>query len=390
MTPDVTALSVEAYTQGAKTPEEVQAYVEQRMGAAPAEPAVAPTPDAATPPAEPPTPAQPPAAEPAIPHQFDYSRYDAKDDDDLYNKYDQLKKSHAELSELKPKWEKVAPIVEVADYIKNPFNDPIVQQLNNVMSQGIKDPRLAIEMLTTTTEELRANPIKALTMAKILEDNSVIGMPIDRIERQVRRENGIGVDADFNEIDADLKETIEFKAAKALKTIDSKKSEWGQSKDIFASWEEQAQTANAAKAKVVEEWGKHLPKIVSGLTEIKMEVDAGKLGKIPVTVPVTKEEVSSAMSLMSGSLSNINPDANGQAQLSEALRSVVRTAKTDQLIVAAIEHYDNTIRASVEQEERKKSHNGGPVQTPAPGGDPKRDETMEAIRKLSNPTTRND
>lgn len=385
-------LTVQAYQSGAQTPEQVDAYVQQRMGA-PTEPApqAEPAPQSNPQPASDPSPApQPePTPEPS-PSQFDYSRYEVQNDEELYSTFDQLKKHRDELNELKPKWERVAPILDVADYIQNPFSDPIVQQFNNVLSQGFKDPKLAIELLTTSTEELRSNPIKALTIAKILEDSSVIGMPLDRIERQVKRENGIAVDADLNDMDADLKETLEFRAAKALKTIDAKKAEWGQTKDIFASWQEEAQAKQTAKAKVVEEWGKHLPKIVSGLTEITMEVDGGELGKIPIKVPVTKEEVASAVQLMSGTLQNINPDAQGQAQLSDALKTVVRTAKTDQLVKAAIEHYDKTLRASIEQEIRKKAHNGGTVQTPAPGGDPKRDETMEAVRKLASPMQRND
>lgn len=399
MTQDVTMLSVQAYANGAQTPEEVQAYVDQRIGSQP------PVEPQASAPAE--SPAEPvqQAAETASKtsgetasksdaaqtSSFDYSRFGVKDEEELQQRFEQYKKYEEEINDIKPKWEKVAPIIEVADYIKNPFNDPLVQQLNNVIANGIKDPKLAIELLTTSTEDLKANPIKTLTIAKIIEDNSILGMSMDRIERQVKRENGVDISSDFSDLSEDEKETLEFKAAKALKTIEAKKSEWSKTNDIFATWQQDAQAQQTAKAKNVEEWGKHLPKIVSGLTEITLDVDAGDLGKIPVKVPVTKEEVASAVQLMSGSLSNISPDAQGQAQLSDALKKIVTTAKTEHLVKAAIEHYDKSLRANIEQEIRKKNHNGGAaIESPAPSGDGKRDATMEAVKKLASPLQRKD
>jgi hypothetical protein len=347
------------------TAAQIQAAMMANVNPAPAEtqPEPTPTPEP-TPVAAEPAPAAEPTPEPAPAPEapsFDYSRFGVQNDEELTAAWNDAKNVREEYGRIKPIYEKVAPLAEVADYIKNPFSDPKVAELNNFVAKtGIKDFRVATEILSLDLDAVKKDPALAIAVSDALSDPNLASMGLDRLKKAALIGVGADLDSSFDDLDETVKLKLEVAATKALKTITDKSSEWKTDNSIFAKWETDARSAKEKQNNVAQEWSRRMPSVVSGLSEIAEEYTLPSGEKVTAKVTVTPQEVSQVLQGIAPQVLSINPDDQGQAQLAQTVRVILQAQKQGELLKSAIESYDKAVRAEVEQRVRKELVNGAP------------------------------
>lgn len=326
-------------------------------------------------PGEPPVPQVPPTppatspAEPAQPGSFDYARFGVENDEQLISvfgehkgykeKYDAL---NTEFGTLKQQWDEVAPVLNTLPYLKNPFANQNIHQLNTFVSKtGISDLRFASDVLSTTDEQLKADPLLAIAIAEGLQNPEMAGLGTARLIRGAAIESGIDPSTPKDELSEDDLLKLDLKAARAMKVISEKKSEWTNSEDYFISSQAKEKADSEARQTRIKEWQKAVPQVLSGFSEVGFEFDVEGLGKVPVKVALSSQEVEEAFrEVASQMIQSLNPDEAGIQKLKSNLTDRLRSAKALEAIKAAYKYYDDNHKAVVEQKLRQERHNGAP------------------------------
>lgn len=361
------------------------------LPAQPADPGTPPPADPATPPAE-------PGAQPSA---FDYAKYNVKDEAELASRLseaEQLRTQHGELTtkynELTGRYEQVKPLVEVADYLKNPFADSLVHRVNNFINKsGIKDDgkglahKFAIDVLTISDEQVKTDPLQAIALATALSNPALAQAGMDKIYRQVARENSLDLSDRENWTD-DQKEMLEIKSIQALKTISDKRAEYDIQGDFFVDLESRSKSEREQIQARETEWSKVTPQIVSEITELPMEVEV-EGEKFSVKAALSQTDVQGILANLKPTLQRLNPDAQGQAQVKNIIQQALRSAYAPMLAAEAVKQDRATYRAKIEQEVRQANVNGGPINngTPPGTGGKVLDAAEQEFRRL-NPTFR--
>lgn len=326
-------------------------------------------------PGEPPVPQVPPTppatspAEPAQPGSFDYARFGVENDEQLISvfgehkgykeKYDAL---NTEFGTLKQQWDEVAPVLNTLPYLKNPFANQNIHQLNTFVSKtGISDLRFASDVLSTTDEQLKADPLLAIAIAEGLQNPEMAGLGTARLIRGAAIESGIDPSTPKDELSEDDLLKLDLKAARAMKVISEKKSEWTNSEDYFISSQAKEKADSEARQTRIKEWQKAVPQVLSGFSEVGFEFEVEGLGKVPVKVALSSQEVEEAFrEVASQMIQSLNPDEAGIQKLKSNLTDRLRSAKALEAIKAAYKYYDDNHKAVVEQKLRQERHNGAP------------------------------
>lgn len=326
-------------------------------------------------PGEPPVPQVPPTppatspAEPAQPGSFDYARFGVENDEQLISvfgehkgykeKYDAL---NTEFGTLKQQWDEVAPVLNTLPYLKNPFANQNIHQLNTFVSKtGISDLRFASDVLSTTDEQLKADPLLAIAIAEGLQNPEMAGLGTARLIRGAAIESGIDPSTPKDELSEDDLLKLDLKAARAMKVISEKKSEWTNSEDYFISSQAKEKADSEARQTRIKEWQKAVPQVLSGFSEVGFEFEVEGLGKVPVKVALSSQEVEEAFrEVASQMIQSLNPDEAGIQKLKSNLTDRLRSAKALEAIKAAYKYYDDNHKAVVEQKLRQEKHNGAP------------------------------
>lgn len=314
------------------------------------------------------------AASPA----FDFSRFGVKDEEELTAR---IRRAEELETQLKDVTEKVKPVLEFGQYIphvQNPFVNETVHKVNHFMQKtGIHDLNIATQVLGTTDDQLKSDPIKAIVMADVVSNPQMAQVGIDKLYRAAAREAGVDPATPYSEWPDDVKETLEVRAAKALITIGEKRKEWETPTDFFANLQQQRQETETRTRQAAEAWEKELPVLFSGMNKIAREVEVEGVGKVTSEVALSAEEVNSIVTSLKPNLARLPLNDAGKQQAKALVENELRSAMLDKLIAAAVKNYDSGVRANVEQEIRKGITNPGlpggsskPAQPPAAGSSP--------------------
>lgn len=368
------------------------------------------TPDAppappAAPPADPPAnngdepPAtQAPAAEPNPGDQspaIDFKEFDADDLSGLKSRFEQLRQAEKGYNELKAKFEEAAPILEAAPFMQNPFANEHIHKVNTfVKKTGISDWNVANDIISTSADTIKADPLKAIVIADVLSDPALASVGIDKLKRVAAGEFGIDLNQDPSEWSEDVKDRLEIRAMKALKIITDKQPEW-QINDIFAETSQRAKQHKDTVEQRQNGWKESLPRIKDGFKDgLKYEVEVEGLGKIKAEAAISASDLDPILQSILPTLGSLDPNDDGHQKVNNTVSTFLRSAKVQDLIQSAIKDYDAKFRATVEQEIRQKIHNGGdptPPQRPGnPGGNKVVNEALAEIQRQFAPKPRQD
>lgn len=321
--------------------------------------------------------AEPVVTEPAVDFKAERDRLQAE--------REQIQK---ERDDYKSRLDEIEPVIP---HIKNPFADPIIHQLNHFVSKsGIKDIRFATEVLNTSPEQIKSDPLRAIALAEGLSNPDLAAMGVEKLMLNALYENGIDRDTPMAEWPEDIKLKMEVKAARALKTISDRKAEWGSPEDFYVTSQAKAKEQQEIQQAQVKEWQRIVPGVLSEVKELNYDVDVKGI-KMNVKVALSQTDIEDAFRKVTHIIPTLTADDKGRSALKSHLEEALRSAKQVQVAQAIAEEYDRTHRANVEQEIHRAKYNGAPavnIHSPETNTNKKLDEASEAISQLGKPKPR--
>ena len=326
--------------------------------------------DPPAPPAGDPPSGDPPGGDPpAPPAGNEYAEFGTPEE--LRQRLTRFQELETEATQLREQFGKVKPLLEVAPLIETPFVTQDVAKVNTFMrATGIHDIRLAGEVMGTSDEELKSNPVKAIVMSKLLTNPSLAAVGMDKLYRAAARESGINPETAPENWDPEVKETLEVKAAEALITIGEKRKSWEQPNDFFANLQHRKQEQDRLLNEARQNWDKEIPVLVNSVSKLTREVEVEGIGKVTSEVALSPDEVKSVVEAIKPQLLALPVNDQGKAQAKNLVETVLRSAAIDKFIQSAIKAYDSQHRANIEQQIRKEKSNGKPVGSPPVGTPP--------------------
>lgn len=336
-------------------------------------PAPAPTPDNPQPapaPAQQPQSAAP-AGEQAPPSGFDYSRFQVESDEQLVERWGATTRERDEykqkFEQVNGEYEKVKPILEVGEYIQNPFADTLTHKVNTFMKKaGLKDDgtgsahRFALDVLTMSDDKIQGDPVQAIALAKMLENPNLATAGIEKVYRATAIELGLDI-TDRESWTDDQKTILDIKSLDALKTISEKKSAYDIEDDFFVGLQRQSTTEAERVRNNEEQWSKITPAIVSEITKLGAEVEIEGIGKVSAEIALSEQEVKQVLEQIRPTLRQIAPDDSGRERVKQTILLGLRSATMEKVFAEGIKNYHNNFKANVEQEIRRQQVNGGPI-----------------------------
>lgn len=320
------------------------------------EPTPTPTPDPIEPTNVDPTPEPTPSPEPS----FDYSKFGVSNEDELRARLEKYNTLETEYNTLKQE-------ASVLDHVKNPFANETVMQINNFIAKtGINDFNLAQQVLTASKEELAKDPLRALVLNEAISDPELAKIGLDKLRTYVAAKHGVDL-SEYGQEGYELNVSLQVDGIKALNNIEKKKEEFVGNDNFFLTLQNQAQEQQRLTSERNTQWEQQLPSVRNSVKAVTMEVDTkvDGVGKIPITLAVSEQEVSSALENLKsvGVLSMANPDEKGIQAVRSAIESSLRSSKIEAFIVEGIKAAEGKIRERIIAEK----HNLAPItDRPAP------------------------
>lgn len=305
-----------------------------------------------------PTPNPEPTPEPTP--TFDYSSYGVSSDTELRERLQRVQTLEQEYEALKQD-------ASILEHVKNPFANDTIMQLNNFVSKtGISDLSFAAEVLSTTNEALKNDPLKAIVINEALNDPQLAALGMDRIRQYVAVKNGVNLE-EYGQEGYDLPVSLQVDGLKALTNIEKKREEFVNKDNFFVTLQNQAQEQQRLASEKSEKWNLQLPNIRTSVKQITKEVDTQieGIGKIQLSLAVSEQEVQSALDNLKsvGALSMMNPDEKGVATLRQAVEDTLRNSKMELFMQNGFKAVEGKIRERLVAEK----HNLAPVtERPAP------------------------
>jgi hypothetical protein len=319
-----------------------------------AEPAPAPTPEPIAPTNGEPTPTPEPT------QSYDFSKFGVTSEDELRQRLDKYNTLESDYNTLKQE-------SSALEHVRNPFANETIMQINNFIAKtGINDFNLAQQVLSTTKEQLSKDPLQALVLNEAISDPELAKIGLDKLRTYVANKNGVDL-SEYGEEGYELPVSLQVDGVKALNNIEKKKEEFVGNDNFFLTLQNQAQEQQRLTSERNAQWEQQLPSVKSSVKAVTMEVDTKVegVGKIPITLAVSEQEVSSALENLKsvGVLGMANPDEKGIQAVRSAIESSLRNSKIEAFVVEGIKAAEGKIRERIIAEK----HNLAPItDRPAP------------------------
>jgi hypothetical protein len=319
-----------------------------------AEPAPTPTPEPIAPTNGEPTPTPEPT------QSYDFSKFGVTSEDELRQRLDKYNTLESDYNTLKQE-------SSALEHVRNPFANETIMQINNFIAKtGINDFNLAQQVLSTTKEQLSKDPLQALVLNEAISDPELAKIGLDKLRTYVANKNGVDL-SEYGEEGYELPVSLQVDGVKALNNIEKKKEEFVGNDNFFLTLQNQAQEQQRLTSERDAQWEQQLPSVKSSVKAVTMEVDTKieGVGKIPITLAVSEQEVSSALENLKsvGVLGMANPDEKGIQAVRSAIESSLRNSKIEAFIVEGIKAAEGKIRERIIAEK----HNLAPItDRPAP------------------------
>jgi hypothetical protein len=319
-----------------------------------AEPAPTPTPEPIAPTNGEPTPTPEPT------QSYDFSKFGVTSEDELRQRLDKYNTLESDYNTLKQE-------SSALEHVRNPFANETIMQINNFIAKtGINDFNLAQQVLSTTKEQLSKDPLQALVLNEAISDPELAKIGLDKLRTYVANKNGVDL-SEYGEEGYELPVSLQVDGVKALNNIEKKKEEFVGNDNFFLTLQNQAQEQQRLTSERDAQWEQQLPSVKSSVKAVTMEVDTKVegVGKIPITLAVSEQEVSSALENLKsvGVLGMANPDEKGIQAVRSAIESSLRNSKIEAFVVEGIKAAEGKIRERIIAEK----HNLAPItDRPAP------------------------
>jgi hypothetical protein len=319
-----------------------------------AEPAPTPTPEPIAPTNGEPTPTPEPT------QSYDFSKFGVTSEDELRQRLDKYNTLESDYNTLKQE-------SSALEHVRNPFANETIMQINNFIAKtGINDFNLAQQVLSTTKEQLSKDPLQALVLNEAISDPELAKIGLEKLRTYVANKNGVDL-SEYGEEGYELPVSLQVDGVKALNNIEKKKEEFVGNDNFFLTLQNQAQEQQRLTSERNAQWEQQLPSVKSSVKAVTMEVDTKVegVGKIPITLAVSEQEVSSALENLKsvGVLGMANPDEKGIQAVRSAIESSLRNSKIEAFVVEGIKAAEGKIRERIIAEK----HNLAPItDRPAP------------------------
>jgi hypothetical protein len=319
-----------------------------------------PTPQEPTPakptPVEPtpiePTPTEPTEPTPAVVNWGDFGVSNA---DELKEKLNRV----SEYEGIVSKYKEIEPQLSVLDQVKNPFANDSIAALNNFVSKtGIDNLALASDILNTTTDDLKSDPLKALAIQEILNNPSLSTLSIAKLREYAASKNGVDL-SEYGQEGYDLPVSLIVDGAKAIQNIEDKRKEFANINNYFVDLQKNTLENQRVINERVDKWNVATPQITSSIKAIDVKIPSPLEGvdDITVSVAVSAEEVKSAFEGLKGFFYNMDANTEGFAQAQQAIVNTLRLSKQNEIIASAIKAAEGKITERIV----KDKHNLQPI-----------------------------
>lgn len=300
---------------------------------------------------------------------FDFSRFGVKDEIELQSKLER----YGELEQVYQKYKEVEKDIEVLPMYKNPFADDSILKINNFVKEtGIKDVRLASEIMGSTPEQLKADPLQALAIKELLDNPSFAGLGMKKVTDYVAKKYGVDMEQ-YGQSDYELPVTVELDSIKAISDIESKKEKFANFNNSFVSLQQEYAEQQRLATEWANTWETVTPSISNSLKAISVEMNSGLegVGAVKFSVAVSDAELKQATDLMKSVFKGYEPTSENQAAMRQAIEERLWLTKRSEILGEyAKQIHGKTYKAVVQEK-----HNLAPVtETPAnPNVAPKRE-----------------
>ena len=245
------------------------------------------------------------------------------------------------------------------DQVKNPFANDSIAALNNFVSKtGIDNLALASDILNTTTDDLKSDPLKALAIQEILNNPSLSTLSIAKLREYAASKNGVDL-SEYGQEGYDLPVSLIVDGAKAIQNIEDKRKEFANINNYFVDLQKNTLENQRVINERVDKWNVATPQITSSIKAIDVKIPSPLDGvdDITVSVAVSAEEVKSAFEGLKGFLYNMDANTEGFAQAQQAIVNTLRLSKQNEIIASAIKAAEGKITERIV----KDKHNLQPI-----------------------------
>ena len=314
-----------------------------------------------------PTPSPEPSPEPTP--TFDFQKFGVSNELELQNKLSR----YDELEQVYQKYKEVEKDIEVLPMYKNPFADESILKINNFVKEtGIKDVRLASEIIGSTPEQLKSDPLQALAIKEMLENPSFAGLGMKKVTDYVAKKYGVDMEQ-YGQSDYELPVTVELDSIKAISEIEAKKEKFANFNNSFVTLQQQYAEQQRVANEWANTWETITPSIANSVKAINVELNSGLegVGAVKFAVAVSDAELKQTTDSIKSFFKGYEPTEDNQKAMQKAIHDSLRLAKMDEIMGEyAKQIHGKTYKAVVQEK-----HNLSPVtETPIdPSMKPKRE-----------------
>ena len=305
---------------------------------------------------------------------FDFSSLGFSNADELKSYIEKAK----EYEQIASKYKEVEHVIPYANDIQKPFANDTIQRLNNfVKSTGIDDLNLAAQILNTSDEDLKTDPVRALAILEVLNDKDLALLGFDRVMEYVANKNGLDVDSKYDSID-EMPIGLRIEAQKALKSIENKRKEFDSNQDYFTYLQNQRADSQRAMDERAGQWDKILQDIPTKMQSIPITLNVEDVGEVTVNYAVSKEDLQRFIPDIQQYMLGMNPDSQGIETAMKVLENRVWLENREQIMKQVLK----TAAGRIKEDTVKNVHNGGKVvdRKDAPNYDVKESPHLSATR----------
>lgn len=305
---------------------------------------------------------------------FDFSQLGFNNAEELKSYIEKAK----EYEQMANKYKEVEHVIPYANDIQKPFANDNIQRLNNfVRTTGIDDLNLAAEILNTSDDQLKTDPVRALAILEILNDKDLAILGFDRVMEYVANKNNLDVDTKYDNVD-EMPVSLRIEAQKALKSIENKRKEFDSNQDYFTYLQNQRADSQRAMDERAGQWQKILQDIPTKMQSIPITLNVEDVGEVTVNYAVSKDDLQRFIPDIQQYMLGLNPDSQGIETAMKVLENRVWLENRDQIMKQVLK----SAAGKIKEDTVRNVHNGGKVvdRKDAPNYDVKESPHLSATR----------
>jgi hypothetical protein len=305
---------------------------------------------------------------------FDFSQLGFNNAEELKSYIEKAK----EYEQMANKYKEVEHVIPYANDIQKPFANDNIQRLNNfVRTTGIDDLNLAAEILNTSDDQLKTDPVRALAILEILNDKDLAILGFDRVMEYVANKNNLDVDIKYDNVD-EMPVSLRIEAQKALKSIENKRKEFDSNQDYFTYLQNQRADSQRAMDERAGQWQKILQDIPTKMQSIPITLNVEDVGEVTVNYAVSKDDLQRFIPDIQQYMLGLNPDNQGIETAMKVLENRVWLENRDQIMKQVLK----SAAGKIKEDTVRNVHNGGKVvdRKDAPNYDVKESPHLSATR----------